>query len=60
MPLHNEYFSNAVEEQNKAAKLIGYIFPVPSIGCHDLTKLCLKVIKGGIYWTNTCKKEMNL
>jgi len=34
MPLHNEpagrYFSNDQEEgQNKAAELVGYIFPTP-------------------------------
>ncbi len=29
MPLHNEYFSNAVEGQNKAAELVSYIFPTP-------------------------------
>ena len=26
----NEYFSNDEEGQNKAAELVGYIFPVPS------------------------------
>ncbi len=29
MLLHNEYFCNAVEEQNKAAELVSYIFPTP-------------------------------
>jgi len=28
-PLGNEYFSNAVEEQNKAVELVDYIFPTP-------------------------------
>jgi len=28
-PLGNEYFSNAVEGQNKATELVGYIFPAP-------------------------------
>ncbi len=28
-PLGNEYFGNAAEGQNKAAELVGYIFPVP-------------------------------
>jgi len=28
MPLHNEYFCNAEEEQNKAIVLVGYILPV--------------------------------
>gem|GEM_PF-5952735 len=28
MPLHNEYFSNAEEGQNKVAELVGYILPV--------------------------------
>ena len=29
MPLHNEYFCNAEEEQKKAARWVGYIFPTP-------------------------------
>ena len=31
MPQHHEYFGNAAEGQNKAAELVGYIFPVPLI-----------------------------
>ena len=31
MPLHNEYFRNAEEGQNKAAEWAGYIFPNPLI-----------------------------
>ena len=29
MPQHNEYFCNAEEGQNKVARWVGYIFPVP-------------------------------
>ena len=29
LPSHNEYFSNDEEEQNKAARWVGYIFPIP-------------------------------
>ena len=31
MPSHNEYFSNDEDGQNKAAELVGYIFPVPLV-----------------------------
>ena len=33
MPLHNEYFGNDEEGQNKAIEWVGYIFPTPlSVG----------------------------
>ena len=35
MPLHNEYFCNAEEGQNKAAKWVGYILPTPLLVSHD-------------------------